>query len=405
MPEGTLHQLVRLRSWEDLDHHLQHTCTQQHKKDCSNTVSAMDAQYFVNNRGETVLHLASAFGAPLKTMRLLHKACPEQITKQTNQGMTPLHYACYVGAAFLKIRFLLTEHPGAVLAKDNSGMTPLTLLWVIHVWPSKIVEDMDAEKKRVEQNIRDMMSARGKQDLVGVLGSWWRKIELMLRCTAQLTLDTREGENCKWRCIHALAAVNCNPRLLRFAVKIFPEQVEERDERGRLPLHIACRKTCAYNLEPADLNQNDGDLNASSSCTSSDCNGQANEKLFPTELISILNPLLESHPQSASIPDKAGRLPLHLAIVRGRSWHSGVELLFRAAPDVISKRDVETGLYPFQLALASKKSDLTTAYRLLRASPTLIQSGIGQGIRKRRCSRRLVDQRRVKKCCRKTGAV
>lgn len=62
MPEGTLHQLVRLRSWDELDRHLQHNT--QHKDDCS-CASCMNAQYFVNNRSETVLHLASAFGTCL----------------------------------------------------------------------------------------------------------------------------------------------------------------------------------------------------------------------------------------------------------------------------------------------------------------------------------------------------
>lgn len=365
----------------------------------------------------------------MKTMRLLHEACPEQITQQTTQGMTPLHYACYVGAALPKIKFLLTEHPEAVLLKDNSGMTPLTLLWVIHVWPSKMVDDMDAEKKRVKQNVQDMIAARSKEDLVGVLGSWWRKIELMLRCTTRLTVDaasysaystipnqagqgSKEKEkgkekNGKWRCLHALAAVNCNPRLLRFAVKMFPEQLKERDERGRLPLHIACRKTCAYTFETRDLNHH-GDSTVSASCSNGNTtNASIQKKECPpksrTELISILNPLLEVYPEAASAPDHAtGRLPLHLAIVRGRSWNNGVKLLFQTAPDVIGQRDSKTGLYPFQLASALEaECDLTTAYQLLRASPTLILHGGGLvcsksenkfGIRKRRSSRRLVDQ-------------
>ena len=88
-------------------------------------------------------------------------------------------------------------------------------------------------------------------------------------------------------------------------------------------------------------------------------------RLSLTELISILDPLLEHYPEAASIPNKDGRFPLHLAIECGRSWYNGVKILQRAAPNVIRRKDPFTGLHPFQLALASKTCDLTTAYQLL----------------------------------------
>ena len=188
---------------------------------------------------------------------------------------------------------------------------------------------------------------------------------------------------------------------------MYPQQVQDEDEYGNLPLHIACRRTCGYNLKEDHLNfdcyeEESPACSCYCPCFWNDCR-IPNYDMNPTELMSILDPLLEQYPEAASIPNKDGRLPLHLAIECGRSWYNGVKILYRAAPDVIRSQDPLTGLYPFQLALTSKKCDLTTAYQLLHADPSLVGSAIPTdeelvaGIRKRKRQSILNEERCKKK--------
>ena len=89
---------------------------------------------------------------------------------------TPLHGACKMNADFSKIEFLSKEHPVAALAKDYCGRTPVSILW------NNLPEINQAEFSNV------IFSARGREDLVEDLQDWWRKTELLLRCSARLTL-------------------------------------------------------------------------------------------------------------------------------------------------------------------------------------------------------------------------
>ena len=57
-----------------------------------------------------------------------------------------------------------------------------------------------------------------------------------------------------------------------------------------------------------------------------------------------------------------GRLPLHHALLNGKGWNTGVEVLFDAFPDGVEVPDPETGLFPFMLAAAmlSEHGERTT---------------------------------------------
>ena len=227
----------------------------------------------------------------MKTVQLLCKACPEHMTKQTNRhGMTPLHLTCMSGTELGIFRFILMEFPEAVLVKNFYDQTPLE-------WSTAKVQDM-----------HDQPASQLEEDL----GVWRCKIELMLRCTAHLTLDTH---GCRWQYAHLFAAVDCSPRIFPCVIDMGPVQAQVRDGRGTFFL----RMKHVY-LE------------------------RSYSKLWP---------------------------------------------LLRVAPDIIRQQDQKTGLYPFQLAAASKKCDLTSVFEVLRASPELVQSDVGEGTRKERAVFRL----------------
>jgi hypothetical protein len=125
----------------------------------------------------------------------------------------------------------------------------------------------------------------------------------------------------------------------------------------------------------------------------------------------VVKYILKRFPELARVPDASGRLPLEVALERGKSWYMGVRELVLASPTCLAKADSQTRLYPFLLAASERKNkeqkydleeahtrkrrklsdgshddcpplevqgkeQLETIYLLLRESPNLIQFAI-----------------------------
>ena len=73
---------------------------------------------------------------------------------------------------------------------------------------------------------------------------------------------------------------------------------------------------------------------------------------------SVIQILLEASPEAASYSHpRTGRIPLHFAILSGKSWHEGVCPMLEVYPDGIMVVDSVTGLYPFMLAASVGSSE------------------------------------------------
>lgn len=111
------------------------------------------------------------------------------------------------------------------------------------------------------------------------------------------------------------------------------------------------------------------------------------------------------------MPNSPNRFVFHQAIASGLTWHVAangepgpIEILFRAAPEMLTKRDGETGLYPFQIAATAAAANvevssassvcshhphpheeppplhLDTIFQLLRKSPELLAHTTGSSV-------------------------
>ena len=108
-------------------------------------------------------------------------------------------------------------------------------------------------------------------------------------------------------------------------------------------------------------------------------------------LESTLNIVCAIYPNAAAIMDRSGRLPLHLALTAGKTWGTGIQTLFDAHPEGLSRADPQTGLLPFMTAAAVAENDMadeenmitkekrikeqemfTTSFLLLRKRPEVI---------------------------------
>lgn len=133
---------------------------------------------------------------------------------------------------------------------------------------------------------------------------------------------------------------------------------------------------------------------------------------FIVEISDIINELIASYPQAASLPDNKGRLPLQLAIANGQSFHRGpLKSILYAAPHALTHTDKDTNLFPFMLAAATneasysrsglqKTSDknldqLTTIYLLLKEDPTLVSRCTYQSCNRRNKKSRLGSLRQT----------
>lgn len=82
---------------------------------------------------------------------------------------------------------------------------------------------------------------------------------------------------------------------------------------------------------------------------------------------------LEAFPQAADFANHAGHIPLMLAIRNKIPFENGVDLIFKADMTVVSLRDPETGLVPFQLAATVGGPEaFNTTFALLTALPQTI---------------------------------
>ena len=78
--------------------------------------------------------------------------------------------------------------------------------------------------------------------------------------------------------------------------------------------------------------------------------------------------LVRAKPFAARIRDNSGRLPLHWACAKGKSWKGEIQPIVQAFPGALDKRDAVEGLFPFMLAAAGECS-YGTIYKLLRSRP------------------------------------
>jgi len=185
-----------------------------------------------------------------------------------------------------------------------------------------------------------------------------------------------------FRIVHAsvrLTGFGCPPEMIRLAISIHPDQVQEMDEEGNLPLHIACT------APPVCFLGTGATTTAATLDTEDDCSTVFS--FLSTSTVVTTNPfdkvmqlLLQHYPAAVRIPHgQSGRLPLILAWDR-RTWEDGIRTLLDAFPAALEcYNKLHLGLYPTILhLLLSTKANNTNKYRgrtsvfeLLKAKPGL----------------------------------
>ncbi len=173
----------------------------------------------------------------------------------------------------------------------------------------------------------------------------------------------------KWLVVHALAITGCPTEVAKLAVSLYHEQIEERDENGNLPLHLACSSHSAGSFAEGSGLSNNNNNNGNSAQQRSDYNrtvlnnnkkGQSSNKKHKCSSSSSSSPmlkcLLDVYPQATTLPNSSQKLPMTLALCAGKYWYTGIQDIFQSNPLMLlsgQSRDAETKLHAFMVAAAA----------------------------------------------------
>ena len=196
--------------------------------------------------------------------------------------------------------------------------------------------------------------------------------------------------------LHAMIECGAPVSLVKLALQFHPDQIFMRDEvDGRTPLSIASAKVNANpeiislllgeEVEEAGGNRNGANENNNVNDNKVNKNQDENEssqdhhdqKHDVNHRNTFKQPTKEKRASIASMCDRGGRLPLHVALQSGRTYQNGVEKIANAAPLAMQTRDTQTGMYPFMLAsIPNYRWDNTcidTIYTMIRSVPHVMQ--------------------------------
>jgi hypothetical protein len=313
--------------------------------------------------GNNVLHAACYNKPPLLVIASI-LYCARAASLQvhlvlTRDLSTPLSIACATGASTDVIRVLLDPPLGldngglAVSIPDARGCTPLSELVIYY------------ELQRGSPSYRTAVPLE-QVNLIGddynnqepLLESFWIIVELLIR-SAWSASHIYRGP---WISImHGTANVaeSCPTALTSLICRCYPAMTTFANRKGILPLHLAVQRQSIQE--------------------------RTTDQVLPLAKRNTMwiQTLVDIYPAAVRQPFPNGRSVVCQAIASGLQWHVGgqmgpIQYLWKQDPEVLSRKDTTTGLYPFLLAATvPAESDcsiaqLDTIFGLLRLYPQLL---------------------------------
>jgi len=294
-----------------------------------------------NVAGWTALHFAVekrlVFHDNYSTALILRlvRRCPEAVSLRTQAGFrtkTPFHIACEADADYQVLKAMLTINPALAtepfVKRDvySVAENPLQLLWKHNQY------SYNGSSSRTMSSSRHAAAMRRTKE----------KMALLLQAAHYGTVGPLDRP---FRLLNAATSVRCPRDYFSQVLAEHEHQVGTPDEAGLYPLHYA-----VMNANPDSQSY--------------------------TQF--VVEALLERYPDASAVPDRDGRLPLHIAVSDTlMTWHkSAVREIVFANPNALRRVDPGNGLVPFLAsAVHATKSrlHLSTTFELLLAAPEMVQ--------------------------------
>lgn len=290
---------------------------------------------------EVVSHLNAATWSPLhfaaekrlvaSTELMLHlmEACPHAVSLTTKRGFkskTPFHIACEADVDYNVLKAMLSIDP-------RLAVQPFVPLEEQHSYASF-------------ENPLQLLWRHEPRTL-----ETFRKMALLLQSahTGSVRRPKNSNGEKSFCLINAVCTVRCPTDYAAIILEQSP--VDQPDARGLLPIHYAV-------AQPS--------------------------RTPPHYTQFIIQHLVRKAPAIAAVPNKEGRLPLHVAVGDvGLTWHKGgVRELSHTHPAALRCPDPKTGLVPaLQSAVRAIESrlHLSTTLELLLMAPEVVMPATSTG--------------------------
>mmetsp|Transcript_20734 Transcript_20734/g.30552 ORF Transcript_20734/g.30552 Transcript_20734/m.30552 type:complete len:461 (-) Transcript_20734:100-1482(-) len=191
-------------------------------------VDANRAAVFKGKRGCLPLHEAIEYRVAAEVIKLLCDVNENAITATNKIHQTPLHLAINMNSSLEILKILLEKAPQAARVSHHWVKSPL---------------EMSCEIFSKTANTTVETSA----DLVGSVGKSWERVLLLLSASYHGNISHPVPNTMSWRVVHAATSFNLPDKVLQTAMALFPHQVKETDDDGRLPLNIASENGMMWN--------------------------------------------------------------------------------------------------------------------------------------------------------------
>jgi ankyrin repeat protein len=302
-----------------------------------------------NDVGNLPIHVAAAYRASGNVVRALVKAYPEGCgIPASGKSTCALHLMCDYGSSVDSIRAVLESESGVASLQYLDGTflrTPVQILNLrknMHFYHRNVSDLRNIRRKQEELREAMLLDGVEEPNLIQALedrvkpfrqDEFWQKASLLI-CAEYTNSILHDDTDLHRHILNACTMLwhRCPISLTELALLLHPEQLQQRDGMGRLPLHNATRRPDS----------------------------------------TVLLDLLNAWPQATKIPDAMGFLPLHLAIRNKRGWNDGVGQMLMANPEALEGLDLDDRLYPRIWYKLQKHETVDALYESVRATPSLL---------------------------------
>ena len=320
-----------------------------------------------NEKGQLPLHcLASAADqiSQKEKLDLLLEEFPDAVRQQDADKLLPIHAAVIAGRPIEFINVLLRVAPETLAVRGGSdNLFPFQLAatspkasmaltyHLLRAAPHLVAEEDLIDPVESTGNEQTMNAVPVPSDgdsiqsFIDIVDTVAHSLDYEAWKEMLGLLHMHEGHSSTpWTVIHGASSITtlC-PAFLELVVRLYPEDLRQKDELGRVPLHIVSSLGADPIYHPAAEDNRE----------------------------SKIETILQGFPDAARFRDCYNSLPLHRAITSGQSWNA-LSSLIRAAPETLSRRDGVNKLYPFQLAACSPSARIDDVYQLLLSAPDLV---------------------------------
>jgi len=154
-------------------------------------------------------------------------------------------------------------------------------------------------------------------------------------------------------------------------VRSFPQAASHADSSGCLPLHMIAMHAEVWDDDvEAVYTAHDAAVQARAGPSLDNRLALHMAASSPDSRESLIAHLVKLHPRGASMPDRQGKLPFHLAVELGKEWEAGVSHIHEAFRDAVGRAEENSrGWMPLHMAAACPSASAELLVKLTELNP------------------------------------